>query len=346
MRRPARILLATDAWHPQVNGVVRTLSHVKDELQRGGDTVHVVSPEGRRSFGLPTYKEIRLAFPSARTIAREVEDFGPNAIHIATEGPVGIAVRRHCLRHGLPFTTGYHTRFPEFAAARAPRLAKPATTRGFYRLMKMFHAPSSCVLTPTQSIADDLTARGFRKVRAWTRGVDHAVFRDIPENERVAYEGEPPFLINCGRIAVEKNVEAFLNADVPGTKIVIGDGPARGALEKRHPQARFLGYRFGEDLARHLAGGDAFVFPSKTDTFGLVMIEAMACGLPVAAHPVPGPIDVVEHERSGWLADDLAEAIRGALTLDRTSALERAQAFTWAETTRQLRDALVEIAPT
>ena len=338
-----RILIATDAWHPQINGVVRTLSSCKRELEAMGDTVHVVSPQGRRTLGLPSYKEIRLAFPSRRAVAREIEGFGPDAIHIATEGPIGNRVRRHCLRHDLPFTTGYHTRFPEFAAARVPASLRPAVRATFYRLLRAFHAPSQAVLAPTRSIADDLTRRGFANARAWTRGVDHSTFRDLPEAERHDYGDDRPILVNCGRVAVEKNVEAFLAADVPGTKVVIGDGPQRRELERRFPDAVFTGYLFGDELARHLAGGDVFVFPSVNDTFGLVMIEAMACGLPVAAHPVPGPVDVVEHGASGWLADDLGEAIRGASGLRREDALARARGFTWEETARQLRGALVRI---
>ena len=336
-----RILIATDAWHPQINGVVRTLSSCVDELRAMGDAVHVLSHEGRRTVGLPSYKEIRLAFPSRRAVAREIDAFGPEAIHIATEGPIGNRVRRYCLRRNLPFTTGYHTRFPEFAGARMPRALRPAVERNFYRLLRAFHAPSQAVLAPTRSIADDLTQRGFANARAWTRGVDHATFRDLAAAERVRYEGPRPVLVNCGRVAVEKNVEAFLAAPVPGTKVVIGDGPQRAELERRYPDAIFTGYRFGDELARQLAGGDVFVFPSVNDTFGLVMIEAMACGLPVAAHPVPGPVDVVEHGRSGWLADDLAEAIRGAAGLKREDALARAAQFTWGETARQLRAALV-----
>lgn len=335
-----RVLIATDAWHPQINGVVRTLSSCRRELEAMGDAVHVLSHEGRRTIGLPSYKEIRLAFPSRRAVAREIEGFAPDAIHIATEGPIGNRVRRYCLVRDLPFTTGYHTRFPEFAGARMPAALRPATQAAFYRLLRAFHAPSRAVLAPTRSIADDLAARGFANVRAWTRGVDHATFRDLPPPERHDYGGERPILVNCGRVAVEKNVEAFLAADVPGTKVVIGDGPARAALERRFPHAIFTGYLFGDALARHLAGGDVFVFPSRNDTFGLVMIEAMACGLPVAAHPVPGPVDVVEHGVSGWLSEDLGEAIREVGRLKREDALARAAGFTWEETARQLRRAL------
>ena len=334
---PMKILIATDAWEPQVNGVVRTLSHLVAELEAMGDEVHVLSHEGRRTFAMPSYPEIRLAFPSRREVAREIAGFAPDAIHVATEGPIGSRVRRHCIHRRLPFTTSYHSRFPEFVSARLPL---PGIERGLYALLRAFHGPARAVLSPTPSISRDLEARGFTRVLTWTRGVDHAVFRPHAAHERAVYEGDGPFLVHVGRLAAEKNVEAFLSLDVSGTKIVIGDGPERARLERRYPKARFLGYRFGADLARHIAGGDVFVFPSRSDTFGLVMIEAMACGLPVAAYPVPGPIDVVEHGRSGWLDEDLARAVRGALALDPAEARARAAGFTWTETARQFRETL------
>ena len=344
-----RILLATDAWEPQVNGVVRTLSHCVRELRATGDEVHVLSAAtftraGYETWGLPSYPEVRLVFPKPVDVADAIEAFGPDAIHVATEGPIGTRVRRYALNRGLPFTTGYHTRFPEFVSARVPvRGTKALVEWATYRWLRGFHAPSSAVLAPTKAIADDLTARGFANARTWTRGVDHTLFNT--NVEAVDYGVSAPVVVNAGRVAIEKGVEDFLRASVPGhpdvLKVVIGDGPERARLERAYPQARFLGYLFGEELARHIAGGDAFCFPSVNDTFGLVMVEAMACGLPVAARPVPGPIDVVEDDRSGCLRDDLGEAIAGALELSREDALARAATFTWEETARQLRAALV-----
>ena len=343
-----RILLASDAWQPQVNGVVRTLSHCVRELEDGwGDEVNVVShatftAQGTRTWSLPSYKEIQLVFPSRAAVAAQFEAFEPEAVHVATEGPIGLAVRRHAIRHGLPFTTGYHTRFPEFVSSRVP-VAAGLVERATYRWIKRQHSGSRAVLAPTQAITDDLRARGFRNVVTWTRGVDHTTFH--ADVEPVDYGHTGPVVVHCGRIAVEKGVEDFLRADVPGhpdaLKVVIGDGPQRARLEKAYPHVHFLGYRFGDELAAHLAGGDIFCFPSRNDTFGLVMVEAMACGLPVAGYPVPGPIDVVEHGRSGFLDEDLGRAMAGALALSREDALARAATFTWRETARQLRAALV-----
>lgn len=329
-----RILIATDAWEPQVNGVVRTLKEVTRRLQSDGDVVHVLSADGRRTIGLPSYSEIRLSMPGPRAIAREIDTFEPDAVHIATEGPIGWRVRRYCLTRKLPFTTSYHSRFPEYVSARVP---VPGVERAVYTLLRRFHGSASSVLVPTPAVAKDLSERGFENLQVWTRGVDHKTFR--PE-QAIRYDGTPPFLLHCGRLAKEKNVRAFLELDIPGTKIVIGDGPERASLERRFPQARFLGYLFGNDLAAHLAGGDVFVFPSFTDTFGLVMIEANACGLPVAAFPVTGPVDVIAQGESGWLDEDLSVAVTRALTLPRQQAIDRAASFTWEETASQFRRAL------
>lgn len=344
-----RLLIATDAWEPQVNGVVKTLTHCVEELRAAGDEVCVLShrsftERGYETWGLPSYPEIQLVFPKPADVARAIEDFAPDAVHVATEGPIGTRVRRYALNRDLPFTTGYHTRFPEFVSARVP---VPGLAGGIerltYRWLRAFHAPSRAVLAPTRAIADELTARGFANAVTWTRGVDHALFN--ADVEPVDYGAAGPVVVNCGRVSVEKGVEAFLRAEVPGhpdaLKVVIGDGPARARLERAFPQARFTGYLFGEALARHIAGGDVFCFPSVNDTFGLVMVEAMACGLPIAARPVPGPVDVVEHGRSGFLDEDLGRAIAGALELKREDALARAATFTWEETARRLRAALV-----
>ena len=335
-----KILIATDAWLPQVNGVVRTLDNVRSELIKMGHVVHMLTPEGRRTIGIPGYREIQLAFPSRRTVAREIEAFGPQAIHIATEGPIGQRMRGYCLRNNLHFTTSYHSRFPEYVAARIPLPGIEALT---YRIVRNFHRPAKATLAPTKTITEDLLARGFPAAQTWTRGVDHSMFRDIPKSGRVTYPGDGPVMIHCGRLAVEKNVAAFLDMEIEGTKVVIGDGPMRASMEEAHPNVIFTGYMFGEELVRYLAGGDVFVFPSRTDTFGLVMIEAMACGLPVAAFPVPGPIDVVTDGESGALDEDLAKATKRALTIPRKQARARAAEFTWERTAQMLFDALVPI---
>ncbi|MEL6744582.1 MAG: glycosyltransferase family 1 protein [Pseudomonadota bacterium] len=331
-----RLLIATDAWFPQVNGVVRTLSKTTECLRANGVTVELITPAKYRTFGLPSYPEIRLAFPNRNSIAADFDGFNPDSVHIATEGPIGRAVRKHCLRNNLPFTSSYHTRFPEYVAARLPL---PGVKALAYRVMRAFHAPSRCVLAPTQAITDDLTRHGFTNVKTWTRGVDHARFKPMQADDRKAYPR--PVMVHVGRLAVEKNVEDFLKAKVPGTKLVVGDGPQRAELERKYPDAVFTGYLFKDDLVRALSSGDVFVFPSRTDTFGLVMVEAMACGLPVAAYPVPGPVDVVEHAVSGWLDQNLSVAITKTQRLPRQAAIARASQFTWEETALQMQDALV-----
>ncbi len=331
------ILIATDAWHPQVNGVVRTLDHVAHELKALGHTVDFITPQGRRTLPLVGYQEIRLAFVPLDEIGQRVRRIRPDAIHIATEGPIGWQTRRWCLKNGYHFTTSYHTRFPEYLAAR---LLFPGVLSAAYRLIRRFHAPSSSVLAPTAAVTRDLEKHGFSNVKTWTRGVDHDVF--YPRPRKSARDPENPVLMHVGRLSVEKNVEAFLAAEVPGQKIVIGDGPARKQLEARYPDAQFLGYQFGDALAEAISQGDVFVFPSKTDTFGLVMLEAMACGLPVAAYPVTGPIDVVEDGVSGALNNDLSQAIETALQIDPAQAIAHAARYTWRETAKQFLDHLVQ----
>ncbi|MCE2453286.1 MAG: glycosyltransferase family 1 protein [Nitrospinae bacterium] len=335
-----RVLIATDAWRPQVNGVVRTIENVAAQLEAAGHGVRMLTPEGRRTAALPYYPEIRLARLSQKEITNTVADFRPDHVHVSTEGPIGLAVRRWCMRRGLPFTTGYHTRFPEFLAARFPL---PGIQRIAYAVLRRFHGPGLCVMVPTPSMARELGERGFNEVRIWTRGVDHARFRPLPGGATANLPG--PRLVYVGRLSVEKNIEAFLGAETPGTKVVIGDGPSRKSLEARYPEAHFTGYLFGDDLVREISGCDVFVFPSRSDTFGLVMIEAMACGLPVAAYPAPGPIDVVEHGVSGWLDQDLSLSIENALSLDPAAAIARARKYTWAESARQFAGSLAPIAP-
>ncbi|MEM9277833.1 MAG: glycosyltransferase family 1 protein [Pseudomonadota bacterium] len=320
-------MIATDAWYPQVNGVVRTLDNVTRNLRELGHEVKIVSHEGKKTWGLPSYPEIQIAFFSQKEIAKLVKEFDPHSIHIATEGPIGFAMRKYCLKNGLKFTTGFHTRFAEYAQARIPF---PGVESFAYSILRWFHKPSSAVLAPTTSVTRSLEARNFNNVVTWTRGVDHENFQDY--GEKPPKDFEHPVMVYVGRLAVEKGIDDFLQLKHPGTKLVIGDGPSRPALEKKYPDVVFTGYLFGEELARKISSGNVFVFPSKTDTFGLVMLEAMACGLPVAAYPVTGPIDVVEHGYSGWLDDDLEVAVAKAVKLKRKDAIEYAARFTWMNT--------------
>ncbi len=330
-----RIVIATDAWSPQVSGVVTTLTQTRDHLRKAGHEALMVTNEGRRSFPLPTYPEIRLALFPGRRIAIELDEFAPDCVHIATEGTIGLAVRRYCLKRNIPFTTAYHTQMPEYVRARFPI---PMTWT--YALFRWFHKPAVRTMVPTESMRQRLQARGFDDVVLWSRGVLTDIFN--PEDP-VIYDFEGPIWIYFGRVAVEKNIEAFLDLDLPGTKIVIGDGPDRVRLASTYPECVFLGYRFGRDLARHIAGADVFVFPSRTDTFGVVMLEAMACGVPVAAYPVTGPLDVVKPGVTGCLDEDLVVACSGALKLNRRDCRSYAETRTWSRCTQQF---LGHLAPT
>src|SRR5882672_7653643 len=273
-----RILVATDAWHPQVNGGVRTLIMTAEAARTLGAEVSFLTPASFRTFAMPSYRDLRLALPRPAKVARLIEEAAPDAIHIATEGPIGLAVRRYCRKRGLPFTTSFHTRFPDYVAARAP-----VPESWVWATLRWFHGASRAVLAATPALASELRTRGFRNVVLWPRGVDAGQF-----HPRAAVDlGLPrPVFLCVGRVAVEKNLEAFLELDLPGTKVIVGDGPARAALARNYPQAVFLGARQGEELAQAYAAADVFVFPSKTDTFGLVLLEALASGLPVAAFPV------------------------------------------------------------
>lgn len=325
-----RILLATDAWRPQVNGVVRTLENVTQAATAFGASFDFVTPDAFPTFPLPTYKEIPVAIPNHREVGRLIDAAGADHVHIVTEGPIGWAARRHCLERGLLFTTGYHTRFPEYLRART-WIPEDWT----YHLLRRFHAPSAAVLAPTPSIRDELARRGFSKVRVWTRGVDHAMFRPRPAKDL----GLPrPVFLYVGRIAVEKNLEALLSLDLPGSTALIGEGPARERLARRFPHAHFLGLRCGESLAEAYASADVFVFPSRTDTFGVVLLEALASGLPVAAFPAPGPLDVIGESGAGFLSEDLRQACLAALEIPREKARARALDFSWTESARQFLD--------
>jgi glycosyltransferase involved in cell wall biosynthesis len=322
-----RIALATDAWLPQVNGVVTTLARTREELTRLGHEVFYVTPEGFRTAPLPSYPEIRMALFPGRRIATMLDAFAPDAIHIATEGTIGLATRAYCVRRNLPFTTAYHTRFPEYV-----RLRTRLPLKAGYALSRWFHGRAARTMVATASLREELEAWGFRNLAPWSRGVDGTLFRPRP---RVPSSDPRPVYLYCGRVAIEKNIEAFLSLDLPGTKVVVGDGPDLAMLRRKYPDARFTGYRKGEALAQTIAQADVFVFPSRTDTFGIVLIEAMACGVPVAAFPVPGPIDVIEDGVTGILSEDLHTAAVQALNLSRHACVAAASRYTWEASARQ-----------
>jgi glycosyltransferase involved in cell wall biosynthesis len=330
-----RILLATDAWEPQVNGVVRTLSRVVAELRAMGHEVEMVTPGQFATVPLPTYPEIKLALGAYEAMQDRFKAFEPEAIHIATEGPLGLAARRICIEWKLPFTTSYHTRFPEYVSARLP-----LPLAAGYSYMKWFHKPSGRLMVATPTMRDELVKHGFRNISPWSRGVDTEIFKPRAPHEPDIYEGlERPIWLNVGRVAVEKNIEAFLALDLPGTKVIVGDGPQREELTEKYPEAQFMGARFGDDLAAHFACADAFVFPSLTDTFGLVILEAMAAGLPVAAFPAPGPIDIIPGSNAGVLAttqeSGLREACMACLELDQATVRRFAEGFSWRSCAEQ-----------
>jgi len=328
-----RIAIITDAWRPQVNGVVTTLSTTAATLEAMGHELLVVNPSEFRSFPCPTYPEIRLSLAPGRQVTRRLDAFDPEHIHIATEGPLGLAARRYCQRRGLAFTTSYHTQFPQYVRARVPI---PLSVS--YAFLRWFHGRATRIMVATQHQQRDLEDHGFGNIVRWTRGVDTELFRP---GQQGSLPDERPIWLYAGRVAVEKSVEDFLALELPGTKYVVGDGPARQELEQRFPEAVFTGYRFGEELAAVVGAADVFVFPSRTDTFGLVMLEAMACGLPVAAYPVTGPIDVVRNGESGVLSENLREAALACLELDRGACRAQALESSWPKATQQFLGNLV-----
>ncbi len=332
-----RIVIITDAWTPQVNGVVRTLMATKDVLEKLGHDVLIISPDLYRSVPCPSYPEIRLAMARSASVGGRIAAFAPDAIHLSTEGPLCNAARRWCTAHGFRFSTAYHTQFPEYVAKRT---GLPESL--IWRYIRWFHRRSESVLVSTPSVRHQLRANGIAQVRHWGRGVDVVNFSpDAPAPEQ--FLGlKRPIQLFVGRVAVEKNIEAFLRSRHPGSKVVIGDGPARAGLEAAFPEAHFLGPLSGRALAGAYANADVFVFPSKTDTFGLVMIEALACGTPVAAYPVSGPIDIVT-AKVGLLDPSLTAAIGGALQRDRKACEAYGRSFTWEHSTTQFLDALVPL---
>ncbi|MFD0987661.1 glycosyltransferase family 4 protein [Methyloligella solikamskensis] len=315
-----KVLVATDAWYPQVNGVVCTYERLAKEIARRGEVLHFLTPQDFRTVPCPTYPEIRLALTRPRKIARAIEEIAPDFIHIATEGPVGLMTRRYCITRKRPFTTSYHTRFPEYVSARLPIPLKLG-----YMFERWFHGRAAGTFVATPSLASQLEEEGFERLMYWSRGVDTELFRPRP----VRLFGDEPVFLYVGRIAVEKNIEAFLNLDLPGRKVLTGGGPQAAELEKRYPDAIFTGPKHGEELAEIYASADVFVFPSLTDTFGLVLLEAMASGVPVAAYPVCGPKDVVTDPTAGALHEDLRQATLAALDLKGEDARDHALKFSW-----------------
>ena len=334
-----RIAIVTDAWTPQVNGVVRTLQTIRAELENMGHPVEVISPDLYGSIPCPTYPEIRLALVRASVVGQAIAAFRPDAVHLATEGPLCLAARRWCLRAKVPFTTAYHTHFPDYVSQRT---GLPAAW--FWRYIRWFHGPAQAVLVSTRSVRQQLRAHGVANVRKWGRGVDLKTFAGDVAPSALLADLPRPIQLYVGRVAVEKNLEAFLASEHPGTRVIVGDGPARGALERAYPDARFLGAQFGADLAAIYAGADVFVFPSRTDTFGLVMIEALAAGTPVAAYPVTGPIDIVTPE-TGALSERLEDAIAAALLCDRAACAAYGRSFSWERSAQEFLAGLHPIDP-
>jgi glycosyltransferase involved in cell wall biosynthesis len=325
-----RVAIVTDAWAPQTNGVVTTLAATVSELRRLGHDPCIVAPEGLRCLPCPSYPEIRLALWPGPFIESRLRALRPQAIHIATEGPLGLAARRYCRSRALPFTTSYHTRYPEYLAQRWP-----IPRRLSHAWLRRFHRAAARTFVSSGSLREELAGRGYGALHVWRRGVDRTCFHPRQPPHPELLDLPRPIVVYAGRLAVEKNLAAFLDLKLPGTALLIGDGPQRAPLAARYPRAVFAGYRFGAELAALLAGSDAFVFPSLTDTFGIAMIEALACGLPVAAFPVPGPRDVLRPGVTGVMSRDLAAAVRGALRLDRGRCAAAAADFTWEAATRE-----------
>jgi 1,2-diacylglycerol 3-alpha-glucosyltransferase/glucuronosyltransferase len=332
-----RILIATDAWHPQVNGVVRTLTSLARAAGKLGAELAFLTPDGFPSIAVPTYQSLRVALPNRREIEGRIEAAAPEAIHIATEGPIGWSVRAYCRRNRLAFSTSYTTRFPEYVSVRT---GIPVSLG--YAVLRHFHGASATTMVATNSLRQELADRGFKNLSAWTRGVDTTLFNP---DQPARLDLPRPIFMTVGRVAVEKNLEAFLALDLPGSKVVVGDGPQRAELERRFPEAKFLGEKTGNDLTSHMAAADVFVFPSLTDTFGVVQLEALACGTPVAAFPVTGPLDVIADHPIGVLDSDLRGACMRALTMSREACRNFALERSWENSARQFIGNLSVLQP-
>lgn len=323
----------TDAWHPQINGVVTTLANTVAALTEMGMIVEVIHPGQFKTLPCPSYPDIRLSLATCRDLRTRLAAFSPHSVHIATEGPLGWAARRACLQNDFPFTTSYHTRFPEYL-----RLRLPLPLALSYAVIRHFHRPSRRIMAASVDLAKELSSRGFANISLWSRGVDTTLFKPGPKDFLTAPR---PIFLYMGRVAVEKNLDAFLALDLPGSKYVVGDGPAREELSRKYPEVRFAGFRQGSELASYVAAADVLVFPSLTDTFGLVLLEAMACGVPVAAFPVSGPLGVVDNGRNGYVDHDLRQAALQALTVSADSCRRFAMQASWQSCSRQFLSNLV-----
>jgi glycosyltransferase involved in cell wall biosynthesis len=330
-----RIAIPTDAWHPQVSGVVTKFERVARELVDMGHQVRLITPDMFRTVPCPTYPQIRLALNPFKKAAELLDAFAPDCIHLATEGPIGLACRSYCLRAGYPFTSSYTTRFPEYI-----RLRFPIPLSMSYAVLRRFHSASSGVMVSTSAMINELRNWGFKNLVRWTPGVDTTLFS--PSRKSLLTD-KRPILMYVGRVAVEKNLEKFLGLNFGGAKYVVGDGPDLGKLKAKYPQAKFVGYKTGEELADYYASADVFVFPSKTDTFGLVLLEALASGIPVAAYPVRGPLDIIRQGVTGFTEEDLGNAVLKALTIDRGKCREFAMSHSWTQSVRHFIDNLVVI---
>ena len=332
-----KILIVTDAWDPQINGVVRTLKQTRHELELMGHVVDILSPLEFKTIPCPTYPDISLSILPGKKVSRRIKSFMPDALHISTEGPLGLSARSYAVKNHLPFSTAYHTRFPEYVKARTGIPLKLT-----YRFLNWFHQKSLAVMAPTITVKNDLEKYGFKNVVLWSRGVDLSRF-EIKHADKLS--GAKPIFLNVGRVAVEKNIETFLKLNLPGSKFVIGDGPSLSYLKEKYPLVQFLGAKDQSELPEYYSSADVFVFPSKTDTFGLVLLEAMACGLPVAAYPVTGPIDVIGHSESGALHENLEDACLAALKISKETARQHAEKFSWRAATEQFVKHLQPVPP-
>jgi len=333
-----RIAVISDAWYPQVNGVVRTLHNMKNYMERNGHDLLLIHPDLFKTVPMPRYPEVRLAMFPRKKVFAMLDEFDPQAIHIATEGPVGLAARKYCLKRKLPSSSSYHPQFPHYL-----RMYFGLPKSWGYSLMKRFHKQAVRTLVPTDSVKNELLDQGFTDLVVWSRGVDTTLFHPL-NGEREAFADQldlpRPIFLNVGRVAAEKNLDAFAQLDLPGSRVIIGQGPRRKKLEKRYSDIKFTGFLPDEELCKYYGAADVFVFPSKTDTFGNVMLESMASGTPVAAYPVTGPVDVVQHGRTGVLHEDLREAAIGALQSDRDACLEYASGKSWDDIGKQLVESL------